>query len=207
MSKPPTARELKEHEQLCKSHDKVLLLMNSVEIVLVCGFAYFIGPHLKPNLPSINIPLPQQPSMYQHPNFYHYSFLLPILKKNKSNKVKSILKIILTFIFIIFFYYINLYTSFFKSNQYLIKVFIILLSSMIIFYLFITGLIILNYSIRKDYNKEVVTSNYLPKFIKNYLINLKEISNYYNYNSFVKLYFMSGTFLLVLLILFILLFL
>ena len=77
---------------------------------------------------------------------------------------------------------------------------------MIIFYLIITGLIILNYSIRKNYNnnnKELVKSNYLPKFIKNYLLKLEEISKFNNSNSFIKLYFMSGIILSVFLIIFI----
>ena len=80
---------------------------------------------------------------------------------------------------------------------------------MVIFYLFLKGLIILNYSIRSssENNKELVTNKYLPKFIKNYLLNLKEISKYYNSNSFVKLYFVGGTSLLVILIIFIIIFL
>ena len=51
------------------------------------------------------------------------------------------------FIFIIFIYYGVAYMYFIKSNPYLIKVFIILLSSLIIFYLFLNGFIIFNYSI------------------------------------------------------------
>lgn len=218
MSNPPTQREIIAHQELCESQDKVLLLMNSVDMVLVCGFAFFIGGKLKPDWPSITIPLPQSQlssSLYPNPNPdsnpYSPSSIFPILPFNKlSKKVQSILKFILVmFIFILFIYYVGPYMSFIKNNPYLIKIFIILLSSMVIFYLFLKGLIILNYSIRSssENNKELVTNKYLPKFIKIYLLNLKEISKYYNSNSFVKLYFVGGTSLLVILIIFIIIFL
>ena len=218
MSNPPTQREIIGHRHLCESQDKVLLLMNSLDMVLVCGFAFFIGSKLKPDWPPITIPLPQSqfpsslyPNPNPDPNPYSPSSLFPILPFNKlSKKVQSILKFILVmFFFILFIYYVGPYMSFFKNNPYLIKIFIILLSSMVIFYLFLKGLIILNYSIRSssENNKELVTNKYLPKFIKNYLLNLKEISKYYNSNSFVKLYFVGGTSLLVILIIFIIIFL
>ena len=207
MSNPPTQRELLEHQRLCESQDKTLFLMNSVDMVLVCGVAYFIGSKLKPNWAPITLPIPQSQnpsSLYPNPNPnpnpnpypYPYSSLFPILPFNKLSKsVQSILKFILVmFIFILFIYYGGTYISFLKSNPYLIKIFIILFSSMVIFYLFLIGFIILNYSIRSnsENNKELVTNKYLPKFIKIYLLNLKEISKYYNSNSFVKLYFVGG---------------
>lgn len=216
MSNTPTSQELYQHQRLCESHDKVLFLMNSVELILVCGFAYFIGPILKPNWPPITIPFPQNqylsnliPNPNTNPNPYSQSFLLPFLPFNKMSKgFKSILKfILLMFIFIIFSYYGGI--SFLKSNPYLIKIFIIILSSMVIFYFLLNGLIILNYSIQSntDNNKDIVTNKYLPKFIKNYLLNLKEISKYKNSNSFVKLYFVGGLVILVMLIIFIIIFL
>nr|UZS77733.1 hypothetical protein [Lentinula edodes]UZS77783.1 hypothetical protein [Lentinula edodes]UZS77833.1 hypothetical protein [Lentinula edodes]UZS77883.1 hypothetical protein [Lentinula edodes]UZS77933.1 hypothetical protein [Lentinula edodes] len=216
MSNTPTSQELYQHQRLCESHDKVLFLMNSVELILVCGFAYFIGPRLKPNWPPITIPFPQNqypsnliPNPNTNPNPYSQSFLLPFLPFNKMSKgFKSILKfILLMFIFIIFSYYGGI--SFLKSNPYLIKIFIIILSSMVIFYFLLNGLIILNYSIQSntDNNKDIVTNKYLPKFIKNYLLNLKEISKYKNSNSFVKLYFVGGLVILVMLIIFIIIFL
>ena len=223
MSNPATQQEMYQHQRLCESHDKVLFWMNSVEMVLVCGFAYFIGSELKPNWPPITIPLPynQSPSslypnpnpssLYPYPNPnpnpYSYSFLFPFLPFNKmSKRVQSIIKfILLILIFIIFIYYGGPLMAYIISNKYLFKLFIILFTFMFILHLFFNALIILNYSIRtrNDKNVKIFPNKYLPKFIKNHLLNLADISKYYNSNTFVKLYLMGGTVLLILLILFI----
>jgi hypothetical protein len=223
MSNPATKKDILEFKHLCESQNKVLFWMNSIEMILVCGFTYALAPKIKPSFPPITIPLPQNPdynsytnpgyNTYTNPNFYnsphHYpysnSFLLPFLTNKISKRFQTILKYILLFIFIIFIIYILPYIDFITNSPHLIYLFIIIISSIVIFYLFLNGFIILNYSIwsQTDKNKDKELYKYLPKFIKNYLLNLKEISQYKSSNYFIKLYFMSGTILLLMLIIFI----
>lgn len=71
-------------------------------------------------------------------------------------------------------------------------------------YLLSTAIIILNYSIKSVNKEEIFIAKYLPSFIKKYLLNLKEIGEYRNFNHFVKLYFVAGFLILVMLFIFIL---
>jgi hypothetical protein len=194
LSKPPTTEEITQHLKLCESHDKILFIMNTVETVLIFGYIYSIAPKIKPELPDIKIPLTEFIDSNDNP--YSKSWLLPIFPfKKMSKRIESILIfILLMFVFIILIFY---------SNPYLIKIFIILTSSMSILYLFLKGFIILNYSIRRANKNEIPINKYLPAFIKKYLSNLKDISEYKNSNSFVKLYFLGGIVTLVMLIIFI----
>jgi hypothetical protein len=116
MSNPATKKDILEFKHLCESQNKVLFWMNSIEMILVCGFTYALAPKIKASFPPITIPLPHNPdyNSYTNPNFYnsphHYpysnSFLLPFLTNKISKRFQSILKYILLFIFIIFIIYI-----------------------------------------------------------------------------------------------------
>ncbi len=182
--------------------------MNSVEMMLIFGYIYSISPKIKPDWPELKLSLSKILEGTVNANPDSQSWLLPILPFKKiSKRIKSILKfILLIFIFVIFIYYVGPYMSYFYSNTYLIKMFIILTSSISILYLFLNAFIILNYSIRRGNKDEIPINKYFPAFIKKYILKLKEISEYKNSNSFVKLYFLGGIVTLVMLIIFIFIF-
>jgi hypothetical protein len=59
----PSRLQLETYQSLIESLDKVIFRMNSVDMILVCGFAILIGHQLKPYLASIKIPVGVQSQM------------------------------------------------------------------------------------------------------------------------------------------------
>ena len=195
-----------EFLELNRSHEKILPIINSIDVLLIAGLTFALGEKLKPNLPAINLKIDNIIR-----NESNSSFLLPILTlKNKLSKTtKNIVKIIIYIIlFIGIFYNLDKILYFIENNFYFIKIIIISIISFLILYLFTTGYIILNYSIRVNKSPDISIENeislksYLPKFIKNYLLNLIKISKYKSSQTFVKLYFAGGLLCFIKLIIF-----
>ena len=82
----------------------------------------------------------------------------------------------------------------------MVKLVLVLITTIAILYNLISLLILIKFSNLED--KTIIIPQFLPNFISNYLIDLKRISKYDSINIFIQMYVTTTIFLFILLLLF-----
>lgn len=112
-----------------------------------------------------------------------------------------IILVLVVFFFIIFSSHILYIFSFFKSFRFLYFTYVIVLGfSFFILYHLTTMFILIKFSILKD--EKIHISKYWPKVIQDYLLNLKQISQFKSLSLFLDLHIKTVLYLLFFLIIY-----